>query len=321
MIVTTPLHFDPPTLTDEDVQLAAKWRSLTGLAELTGALAAVWRFGPTVAVAEHVRDPRFLALVPRSVPLVLTTHDAVPHDEAHTVPRMRRWSGRWLEHRCSVEVTFSEAVARERRRTAGHPVVVVPLTSEMPEALVPSWVDSQGRRDFVVVGRLSVYKNLPLVLAAYRLHQQSSAYRQDRLVVVGDGDPGCDLPRDVVWHRGRFRFADIAPTIAAAKASLCMYAAGSQSGVQVLAMQCGTSSLVSPVGGLAGYLPPDESAVELDPKRLAAALGRLADPDLAATAGLRNRREYQDRFAVAPTSAAWEAALEEAAARSRVRFQ
>jgi glycosyltransferase involved in cell wall biosynthesis len=188
-------------------------------------------------------------------------------------------------------------------------VVVIPLTSEMPDTLAPTWVDPQQRRDFVVVGRLSAYKNLPLVIAAYRLHQQSSAYRQDRLVIAGDGDPGCDLPEDVIWHRGRFRFADIAPKIAAAKASLCMYSAGSQSGVQLMAMQCGTPSLVSPVGGLAGYLPPGESAVELDPKRLAAALSRLADPAVAASAGLRNRREYQNRFAVAPTSAAWETVL------------
>jgi glycosyltransferase involved in cell wall biosynthesis len=314
-VITTPLHFDPPALTRDDVEISAAWRSYAGLAELSSARAAVRRFAPNVVVAEHLRDPRFLALCPGSVPLVLTTHDAVPHDLANRVPPMRKWSTRWLERRCSVEVTFSDAVARERNGANKHPVVVIPLTSEMPDTLAPMWVDPQQRRDFVVAGRLSAYKNLPLVIAAYRLHQQSSAYRQDRLVIVGDGDPGCDLPDDVIWHRGRFRFADIAPKIAAAKASLCMYSAGSQSGVQLMAMQCGTPSLVSPVGGLAGYLPPGESAVDLDPKRLAAELSRLADPAVAANAGLRNRREYRSRFAVAPTSAAWETVLKGVAAR------
>lgn len=167
-----------------------------------------------------------------------------------------------------------------------------------------------GRRDFYVVGRLSAYKNIATVVAAYRLHQRSAAYRGDRLVLVGGGDPECELPADVLWRDGRFRFADLAPDLAAAKASLCVYSAGSQSGVQVTSMQCGVQCLVSDIGGLHEYLPQGEHALPADrPDLLAEALGRLAEPTAAERGGARAAQFYQQVCSIAASTDALATAL------------
>ena len=309
MVMTSPMHFDPPDVHPDDLVLTQRWRSARGAAEFARARAAVDAFAPDVVIAEIVRDPRYLGLIPRGAPLVVTTHDAVAHDRANRVPLMRRVAQARLLRRAALEICYSRQVAAAvgARR---HPVRVLPLTSEMPETLTPPFVPAAGRRDFYVVGRLSAYKNIATVVAAYRRHQRSTAYRGDRLVLVGGGDPECELPADVVWRDGRFRFADLAPDLAAAKASLCVYSAGSQSGVQVTSMQCGVKCLVSDVGGLSEYLPPGEHALPADrPDLLAEALGRLADPTVAERGGARAAQFYQQVCSISSTSEGLAAAL------------
>lgn len=309
VVATTDQHFDAPPLHGDDVLFRSAWRSRQGGEELLEARRYIAAFRPDVVVSELTRDPRFLLLAPPGVPIVITTHDARPHDAANATPFMRRLSARVLGHRAAAEVCFSEHV-REALGVRNHPIHVLPLTSEMPETTTPAFVGPEGRRDFFVVGRLSAYKNLPMVLAAYRRHQESDAYRGDRLVIVGGGEPGCAVPDDVEWLRERFRFADLAPRLAAGKASICLYSAGSQSGVQVLGAQCGVRTLVSDVGGLAEYLPAGETALPYDdPSRLAAALDELADPCRAADDGARHRRLYEARFSTKATAAQWDAVL------------
>lgn len=305
VVVTTDQHFDAPELHPDDVLFREPWRSARGAAELVEARRYVRRFAPDVVVSELTRDPRFLALAPVGVPLVVTTHDARPHDAANATPLMRRVSSAVLDRRAQAEVCFSDYVRSEIGQRH-HPVYVAPLTSEMPEAEAPAFVEADRRRDFLVVGRLSHYKNLPVIIDAYRLHQQSDFFRGDRLVVVGGGHLGCAMPSDIEWVQGRFRFADLAPRLAAAKASICLYSSGSQSGVQVLSAQCGVRTLVSDVGGLPEYLPPGEVGLPYsDSAPLAAALNRLADPSVAAQDGRRHRALYEARFSVKESSAAW----------------
>lgn len=310
VVATTDHHFDAPPLHPDDVLLRSSWRSRRGLAELVEARRYIARFSPDIVVSEVTRDPRFLSLAPVRTPVVVTTHDARPHDAANATPVMRRVAAAVLERRASAEVCFSEHV-RTELGTRKHPVHVLPLTSEMRESATPQPVPAEGRRDFLVVGRLSTYKNLPIILEAYRRHQRSDAYRGDRLVVIGGGDPGCAVPDDVEWVRGRFRFADVAPRLAAAKASICLYSAGSQSGVQVLGAQCGVRTLVSQVGGLAEYLAPGETALPFDdPSPLAVALDHLADPARAAEDGMRHRHLYEARFSTQVTAAQWVTVLD-----------
>lgn len=308
-VVTSPMHFDPPPIHEDDLVLRHPWRSVRGVGEFVRAKRAVDHFRPDVVIAEIMRDPRYLGLVPRGVPLFITTHDAVAHDQANRTPFMRRLAKRNLESRADVEVCFSRHVAGAVG-PRGHEVTVLPLTSEMPEAMTPELVPAEDRRDFLVVGRLSAYKNVATIVEAYQRHQTSPEYRGDRLVLVGGGDPECALPEDVEWVSGRFAFADLAPRLAKAKASVCLYSAGSQSGVQVTSMQCGVQCLVSDVGGLAEYLPEGEGPyAPSDPGGLAGALDRLAEPAAAFEGGRRARALYDERLSVAATSRAWERAL------------
>lgn len=308
-VITSPMHFDPPPAHPDDVELGVQWRSAQGAREFARARRAVADFAPDVVIAEITRDPRYLGLAPRGVPLVVTTHDAVAHDRANRTPFMRRLAQEVLVRRAAVEVCFSEQVAAAVAPRS-HPVRVVPLTSEMPESLTPPFVPADGRRDFLVVGRLSAYKNIPTVIEAYRRHQASERYRGDRLLLVGGGDPECEVPDDIEWVRGRFRFADLAPRLAAAKASVCLYSAGSQSGVQVTSMQCGVQCLVSDVGGLASYLPVGETALPAhDPGPLAASFDALADPEAAAAGGRRAAQAYAASMSVTATSARLEGVL------------
>ena len=303
------MHFDPPPTHEDDLVLSRPWRSPAGAGEFLRAKRAVARFRPDVVIAEIMRDPRYLGLVPRGVPLFVTTHDAVAHDQANRTPFMRRLAKRNLESRADVEICFSWHVAAAVG-PRGHEVRVLPLTSEMPEGITPGIVPAGDRRDFLVVGRLSAYKNVATIVEAYQRHQASPAYRGDRLVLVGGGDPECALPADVEWVSGRFAFADLAPRLATAKASVCLYSAGSQSGVQVTSMQCGVQCLVSDVGGLAEYLPEGERTYSpSDPGGLASALDLLADPEAAFEGGHRARAAYRERLSVAATSRAWEDVL------------
>ena len=310
MVVTTPMHFDPPPRHAEDLVLEHPWRSRAGRDEFTTARKAVKAFRPHVVVTEIARDPRFLQLArtPRA-PVVFTTHDAVPHDGANRVPALRALSTRYFARFGSAEVVFSAAVANQLgpRR---HPVHIVGLTSDLQPAMVPTAAPPSERRDFLVVGRLSEYKNLGHVIAGYERHRASPGFRGDRLVVVGAGDPGCVVPDHVEWVNRRFDFGDLVPRLARAKASLCVYSTASQSGVQVVSMHCSTPVVVSDAGGLAEYLPPGEQALgRADVDGLASALDHLADPVVAADAGTRARATYDARYAVDVTSAEWEGVL------------
>lgn len=318
MTVTAPLHFDPPPPLSGDVLLQANWRSRAGSAEFAEARRAVAGFRPDVVVTEVGRDPRFAALVLglRGVPVVLTTHDAEPHDAAHRPPLLRHAAGALLTRRADVDVVFSDYVARRWRELhpGTRPLHVLPLASELPESQVPALVGPDERRDVLVVGRLNPYKNLDFVLRVWRRHQSSPAYRGDRLVVVGDGDPGCAIPDDVVWLRERFRFAELAPRLARAKASLALYERGSQSGVQVVSMQCGAPAVVTDVGGLSEYVPPGEPCVAPgDVAAAAAALDTLADPVRAFDHGAVQRDWYLERLSPGAVAAAWEPVLVQAA--------
>lgn len=308
-VISSEMHFDPPPLHADDVLVRHPWRSVAGAREFVAMRRLVRDRRPDVVVSEVMRDPRYLGLVPGGVPLALTTHDAVAHDAANRTPFMRRVTGRGLERRADLEVCFSRYVAREVGPRS-HPVEVLPLTSEMAETATPRLVGPADRRDFYVVGRLSAYKNIATVIDAYRRHQESPAYRGDRLVLVGGGDPECVVPDDVLWERGRFRFADLAPRLAAAKASVCLYSTGSQSGVQVMSMQCGTACVVSDVGGLREYLPEGETPVPVgEPEALARRFDELADPDEAARSGARASVTYEQKYSVRASSLAWESTL------------
>lgn len=309
-VVTTTQHFDPPPVHDQDIVFEARWRTRAGVAEATRAFRVLRAWRPDVVITDPVSDPRYLALSLTGRAQAFTTHDAKPHDESHRQPLLRRLNTSALMRRADAELVFSRHVASVLG-DRGHRVVVLPLMSEMPESDVPPFVPAAERRDFLVVGRLSQYKNVPTILEAYERHRASGNFRGDRLVVIGGGDPGCELPDHVERIDERFRFADVAPRMAAAKASICLYSAGSQSGVQVWAMQCGTPSIVSEVGALGEYLPEGEGPLcHDDIDALVRQLDRFADAAEAERVGQVSRAAYDARLRPEAVAAALEDALE-----------
>jgi glycosyltransferase involved in cell wall biosynthesis len=274
----------------------------------------VRRYDPDVVVSELVRDPRWLALA-GGVPRIDVVHDDRPHDAGEERPRWERAIfDRW-QARADLTLFFSEFVADQVARDER---VVVPLSSDVAEADTPPFVEPDGRRDFVLSGRLNDYKNIPVALEAWALHRSGPHHRGDQLVLIGDGDVPGELPDGVRWQRGPFRYADELDALARAKGSLVHYRRATQSGVQVLAMQLGVMPVVSPEGALPELQPPGGPVVGVDDARgLADVLDVLADPAEAARQGRVARDAYVQRHSRPHVAAALGAAISRVAARPR----
>jgi glycosyltransferase involved in cell wall biosynthesis len=280
------------------------------------AIAAARRFHADVIVAEEFTDPRLLPLL-SGAPHATLVHDDAPHDHTEQrKPHHRIVFNRVAEH-ADLLITFSDFVAEAVRRRWPTAAVTVPLPSDAGEHHVPPFVTAENRRDFVLLGRINPYKNVPAALRAWSEHIASPAYRGDKLVIIGEGNQAdLALPPHCEWRRERFQFSDVMPVLAAAKASLVHYSSATQSGVQVISMQCGTPALVSDIGGLPEYLPPGETPVGVtDHAGLVAALARFADPGYAAERGLAGRKHYDARYHPAPAAQALLAELDKLAHR------
>lgn len=315
-LVTTDQHYEPVVARADERVLDPRIKSLRNL----GPLLQVWRearaWRPDVVVAEMMHDPRWLLLA-RLAPLVHVVHDDRPHDRTEIRPAHRRAV---LDHltRCAARVVAPSAhVARELSAHHGRPVDVVRLTSDAVESQLPPLpVPASDRRDMVLFGRMSPYKNVPVTLRAWAAHTRSPAYRGDRLILLGDGplelgDTGA-LPEHCEWRRGRFAYADILSTLSRAKASLVHYRFATQSGVQVLSMQLGVTPIASDSGGLPEFCPPGMPPVGVDDvDGLTAAFGELADPETAARRGALVRRHYEHHLSPDRAAEAWVALFEE----------
>lgn len=281
---------------DPRVRAAATWPACLG----------AWRrvrdYRPHIVIAELVNDPRWMALA-GSAPRLQLVHDDNPKDAVEQRrPYERAVFDRWGA-RSTATVVYSQHVAAAiagRRDVAGHPIHVLPLSSDLAADLVPPFVDADGRRDLVMIGRLNPYKNLDVVLRAWQQHVAGPAWRGDELVLIGDGALNPDtLPEHTRWQAGKYRYVDILTTLARAKGSVVHYRRASQSGVQVVSMQLGVMPIVSVAGGLPEFQPPGCPPIGVDDvDGLAAAFDELADPLTAARRGAEAVRHFNQRFAV-----------------------
>ncbi|ORV83022.1 hypothetical protein AWC11_22710 [Mycobacterium interjectum] len=301
LLVTSDQHPESDGARDYELVLDPRFRT----AATWPASIAAWRrvrdYGPDVVIAELVRDPRWIALA-SGAPRVQLVHDDSPHDAGEQRPSYERAVfDRWGA-RSAATVTYSDYVAEAvigRRDVAGTPVHVLPLTSDLDVALVPPPVRAEGRRDFVMVGRLNPYKNIDVVLRAWQRHVSGQAWRGDNLLLIGDGPislRNAALPPHARWLSGSYRYSDVVETLSAAKGSVAHYRRASQSGVQVLSMQLGVMPIVSDIGGLPEYQPPGGPVVGVDDVAgLAAAFDKLADPAVAARNGAEAAGHYARR--------------------------
>jgi glycosyltransferase involved in cell wall biosynthesis len=312
LLVTSDQHYQPMTARDYERVLDPRPRDPRTSGPLLRVLGETRRWRPDVVVAELVWDPRWLALA-RLAPLVHLIHDDAPHDATESRPRWQRALFAHLSRRAARTVAFSSHVADR----LGPGTAVVPLTSDVPDAELPA--EPAQRRDFVLYGRMSPYKNVPVALRAWQAHVESNAYRGDRLLLIGDGPLDLpELPAHCEWRRGRYSYADVLGTLAAAKGSLVHYRNATQSGVQLLSLQLGVPPIVSDSGALPDFQPQDEPPIGVDDVAgLAAGFASLADPAIAAARGKACREHYVANFAAARSAAVLADVLSEAQPAAR----
>lgn len=299
LLVTSDRHPESDAARGYELVLDPRFRTASTWPPTLRAWGRIRRYRPDVVIAEIVRDPRWIALAGRA-PRIQVVHDDQPHDPGEQTPGYERAVfDRWGA-RSAATITYSDYVAAGvtgRRDVAGTAVHVVPLASDIDPPRVPPFVGPQGRRDFVMFGRLNPYKNVDVVLEAWQRHVGGGGWRGDDLVLIGGGslDPAA-LPKHTRWRTGSYRYADVIPTLAAAKGSISHYRRASQSGVQVLSMQLGVMPIVSTAGALPEYQPPGCDPVGVDDVAgLAAAFDLLADPGAAAQLGAQAARHYARR--------------------------
>jgi glycosyltransferase involved in cell wall biosynthesis len=302
LLVTTDAHPEQDAPRDYELVLDPRRASAASWPATLRARRRIRDYEPDVVVAEMVRDPRWIALAGR-VPRVQLVHDDRPHGPAEHRPAWERaLFDRWGAGSAAT-VTFSNYVAAavaDRRDVAGSRVHAVPLCSDLDAALVPPFVGPEGRRDFVMIGRLYPYKNLDVVLEAWQRHVAGDGWRGDDLVFIGDGPAMArTLPEHTRWRPGGYRYCDIVATLAAAKGSVVHHRRASQSGVQVVSMQLGVTPMVSVAGGLPEYQPPGLPPGGIDDVAgLAGAFDRLADPNTAAQLGAAAAAHYENNCSV-----------------------
>jgi glycosyltransferase involved in cell wall biosynthesis len=307
LVVTTDQHYEKVAARPDERVLDPSIRNPRTVPALARVTAEARRFAPDVVVSELMHDPRWLPMT-RLAPLVQVVHDDRPHDATEERPWHRRAV---LDHQtrsAAAVVAPSAHVAAVLSARFGRRVDVVPLTSDVPEsALPPVPVGVDERRDMVLLGRMSPYKNVELVLRAWARHTASPEYRGDRLLLLGNGPlDSVTLPEHVEWRREHFAYADVLPVLARAKASLAHYRLATQSGVQVLSMQLGIPTVVSDHGGLPEFAPASLPPLGVDDEAgLAAVLSRLADPAVAAELGASARAHYLECFSADRAAVAW----------------
>lgn len=291
LLVTSDRHPNSDLARPYEMVLDPRPKTLRTWPQWVRGAAVTRRFDANVVVSELVRDPRWIWFAGRA-PRVELIHDDNPHDAGEVRPRWEQFLfGKWSQG-AAEHVAFSHYVAAEVGAS-----VVVPLVSDVEGALVPPLVPAQARRDFVLIGRLNGYKNIDVCLQAWRQHTAGSGWREDRLLLIGDGDWRRPLPPYVVRRPGRFRYEGLVPVLARAKGSLVHYRRASQSGVQVLAMQLGVTPIVSTVGALPEFAPPNENPIGVDDvEGLARAFDSLADPEEAMRRGASARSHYLKHF-------------------------
>lgn len=306
LVTTDSYHHESDAARDYELVLDPRFRRAGTWPAHFAAWRRIRQYRPDIVIAEGVTDPRWMLLA-GSAPRVQCVHDDAPKDateegEASRLPHRLALSDRWGA-RSTATITYSDYVAgavATRRDVRGTPIHVVPLTSDLDAGLVPPLVGPERRRDFVMIGRLNQYKNVDVVLQAWRRHVAGGCWRGDNLVFIGEGEAmPSTLPKHTQWRRGKYRYRDVVATLASAKGTIAHCRRASQSGVQVLSLQLGVMPIVSTAGGLPEYQPPGRPPVGVDDVAgLAAAFDDLADPDTATTRGAAAARHYAQRFAV-----------------------
>jgi glycosyltransferase involved in cell wall biosynthesis len=296
LLVTSDQHYEKMEPLPYERVLDPRPKDPRTIGPLLGTVSEAKKWRPDVVVVELVWDPRWLLLA-RLAPMVHLVHDDAPHDETELRPAWQRRLFSRFSNRATRVVAFSDYVAAQ----LPYPASVVPLTSDVREKDLPA--EAAERHDFVLYGRMSPYKNVPVALRAWEQHLTSGQHQGDRLILLGDGPLDVseqDLPAHCEWRRERYSYSAVLPILGRAKGSVVHYRQASQSGVQLLSMQLGVTPIVSDSGGLPEFQPPGEPGIGVDDvDGLAKAFADLADPQAAKQRGAASRKHFEETYSAA----------------------
>ena len=284
LLVTSERHFAGGEYGHVEEVLATQVGLVASAKSILKARKRLKAFKPDVIVVEDVYShPVWWAARLVGVPLVGSIHDPVPHDANHTRTGLRKLVSTIQNMKMNATIYYSHAAAQEAREYGirpDQPSYIWPLISEMPDALVQR---SNGqRRGFAMIGRWSEYKGFDIGLDAWRALPERIRREQPLEVwqrIGSDKPPFEDSA--LVWRSGGFEWEEIAEMLSRIKYVLLPYRTASQSGVQVLAQQCGARLIYTDLPGLAEFHAEGDIAVSnVDVKQWTSTLAQAADaPD------------------------------------------
>lgn len=247
------------------------------------------KFDLVFSTMSHLWTPLLVDCVTASgAAYIPVLHDAQPHPgEAQPLWRWRRQ--REIEaarHLVTLSSAVADGVARQnyfpRDRISVIPYGIPAMAGARQEArLFPTTRPFR----FLFFGRIMAYKGLALLAAAYRLLRTQTT-QPCELWIVGAGDLTpyqtalAGLPDCTIVNRW-LSDTEITGYLNEADAVVLPYTEASQSGVTSQAYAAGLPVIVTPVGGLAEQVVPDQTglrATAATAEAVAAAMFQMLDP-------------------------------------------
>ena len=268
LLVTSERHFAGGEYGQVDEVVATQVGFINSIRSMSKARSRLKVFNPDVIIVEDVYShPIWWAARLFGVPLVGSIHDPSPHDENHTRKGLRKLVSQIQNFGMDATIYYSESAATEAKKIgirSNKPSYVWPLISEMPDELVIR--NQQTRCGFAMIGRWSHYKGFDIGLQAWRAlpDEVRHAHPLEVWQRIGSDRPPFEDP-SLVWHSGGFEWEEISEMLSRVNYVLLPYRSASQSGVQVLAQQCGARVIYTDLPGLAEFaIPGDISVVGTD---------------------------------------------------------
>lgn len=264
LLITSERHFAGGEYGQVDEVIATQVGFRKSIKSIRIARSKLKAFNPDVIVVEDVYShPIWWAARLFGVPLIGSIHDPLPHDENHTRKGLRKLVSTIQNFGMDATIYYSESAKAEAKNFGirqDKPAFVWPLISEMPDALVIA--GNATRKGFALVGRWSHYKGFDIGLEAWRSLPDEVRHEHPLEVWqrIGSDTPPFD-DSSLVWHSGGFEWEEIAQMLSRVKYVLLPYRSASQSGVQVLAQQCGAKVIYTDLPGLAEFALGGDVAV------------------------------------------------------------
>ena len=265
----------------------------------------------------------FLQIRLRQVPSVVAVHDPQPH------PGLSDRLFQWMENSSIRQATrclvFSQSLVPALTKRGCPPdridtinLGVLSYAGIPSQALEPPGRETPGIPTFLFFGRITAYKGLDILLAAF---QQVRQRHPARLLVAGDGSlrPYRGLTAALAGVEVINRWIpdeEIPAIFQQADIVVLPYTSASQSGVIPIAAQYSLPVIATRTGGIPEQITDGESGLLVEAgsvEQLRGAMERLlVDPALGRQLGQQLQHDFQDKFSWQQTAAKVRACLAKA---------